>query len=72
MWRSDAIVRACTDPQHETPVGWKAHASMPRTIYPGSHRARSADIADREVHKAVATANNTGAIYRPMTDTARI
>lgn len=69
----DAIVRACTDPKEEMPVGWIAHASnASHHIFPDLTERMSADIAHREVEKGSSVAPNKGAIYQPMANTAKI
>jgi hypothetical protein len=45
----DAIVRACTDPEEEMPVGLTAHASYTsHRLFPNLTERLSANIADRE------------------------
>ena len=69
----DAIVAACIQPKEEQPVGWKAHASnISHHLFPDLTERMSANIADSEVHKASAFPHTAGAIYEPMTDTAKI
>ncbi|WP_410014282.1 SDR family NAD(P)-dependent oxidoreductase [Sodalis sp. C49] len=69
----DAIVGACVNPQEETPVGWKAGSSnISHHLFPDLTERLSADIADREVHKAPPVAATQGAIYEPMAETLRI
>ncbi|WP_263144863.1 SDR family NAD(P)-dependent oxidoreductase [Pseudomonas sp. RIT-PI-AD] len=69
----DAIVKACLDPQEETPVGWKAKASnLSHHLFPDLTERMSADIAHREVGKARPLAPTTGAIYEPMAGTATL
>ncbi|MEO3432836.1 SDR family NAD(P)-dependent oxidoreductase [Inquilinus sp. CAU 1745] len=63
----DAIVKACTDPKEEMPVGAKAHSSnISHHVFPDLTERMSATIADREVKKAGSLPPTTGSIYEPM------
>jgi short-subunit dehydrogenase len=69
----DAIVRACTDPKEEMPVGPKAHASnISHHIFPDLTERLSANIADREVKKAWDAPPTTGSLYEPMAEGATV
>jgi short-subunit dehydrogenase len=69
----DAIVRACTDPEEEMPVGLTAKASnLSHLLFPDLTERLSANIADREVKKAWPAPNTTGSIYEPMAEGAGI
>lgn len=69
----DAIVAACGNPKEEQPVGPIAQASnISHHLMPDMTERLSANIAHREVHKAVAESPHTGAIYEPMNDGLRI
>lgn len=69
----DAIVAACIDPKEEQPVGWKAHASnASHQLFPDLTERMTANVANREVHKATALAHTVGAIYEPMAGTAKV
>jgi len=65
----DAIVQACTDPQEEHPVGWKAQASnVSHHIFPDLIERLSANVADSEVAKATPVRHTTGSIHAPISD----
>jgi short-subunit dehydrogenase len=63
----DAIVRACTDPKEEMPVGPKAHAAnISHHLFPDLTERLSANIADKESKKAWPAAHTTGSLHEPM------
>lgn len=63
----DAIVKACTHPQEEMPVGPKATASdKMHHLFPDLTERMTARVADREAKKAGTHAPTTGSIHRPM------
>jgi short-subunit dehydrogenase len=63
----DAIVKACTDPHEETPVGFYARASdIAHHIAPSLTEHMSANVAKREAEKAAPLPPTTGSIYQPM------
>ena len=65
----DAIVKACTHPKEEMPVGIKAHASnLFHHLLPDLTERMTADVADREVKKAAPHAATPGSIYEPMAE----
>jgi short-subunit dehydrogenase len=69
----DAIVRACTDPQEEMPVGPKAHASnISHHIFPDLTERLSANLAAREIKRADALPPTSGSIYTPRDDNAAV
>lgn len=69
----DAIVAACIDPKEEQPVGWKAHASnVSHHLFPDMTEHLTANVANSEVHKASVFPDTTGALYKPMAETAKI
>ncbi|KQX06904.1 MULTISPECIES: SDR family NAD(P)-dependent oxidoreductase [unclassified Leifsonia] len=69
----EAIVAACTDPQEEQRVGWKAQASTrSHALFPDTTERLSANLVDRESKKGSAVPPTTGAIYEPMAGTARV
>jgi hypothetical protein len=69
----DAIVEACVNPKEEQPVGMTAKASnISHRLFPDLTERMSANIAEREVKKAMAYPVTTGAIYEPMDDGAEI
>ena len=64
---ADAMVKACTDPKEEMPVGAKARASsMSHHPFPGLTERMSANIADREVERAGPLPPTSGSIHEPM------
>ena len=63
----DAIVKACTDPKEEMPVGPKAHASnISHHIFPDLTERMSASLAKKESEKAMAAQHTTGTLFEPM------
>ncbi|MDR5654708.1 SDR family NAD(P)-dependent oxidoreductase [Ruixingdingia sedimenti] len=69
----DAILRACTDPQEEMPVGPKARAAnLSHRLFPDLTERLSSTVAHREVQKADPLAPTAGAIYTPSTAPADI
>jgi short-subunit dehydrogenase len=65
----DAIVKACTDPKEEMPVGPKAHASnISHQIFPDLTERMSADLAKKESEKAMAADHTTGTLFSPMSE----
>lgn len=69
----DAIVKACTNPKEEYPVGWKAQASnASHYLFPDLTKRISGNIAHREIEKADAVPHTVGAIYQPVSGTATI
>ena len=69
----EALVAACTHPEEEIPVGWKAHAAkISHNLFPDLTERMSANIAGREIDKASPVAPNSGAIYQPMQNTTTI
>jgi hypothetical protein len=69
----DAIVRACTHPHLEIPIGPKAHASkLSHHLFPNLTERLSANIAEREVKKAWLMPATTGSLHEPMTEGATV
>lgn len=69
----DAIVKACTDPESEVPVGPKARASnASHHIFPDLTERLSAKIADREVKKASSLPETSGTLFHPMQEGATV
>ena len=65
----DAIVRACTDPKEEMPVGPRARASdISHHLMPDLTEWLSAKIAKSESDKAWPLPATTGSLYQPMTE----
>lgn len=65
----NAIVRACTDPKEEMPVGPKAHLSkLSHHIFPDLTERLSANIAEREKEKGEPAPNTSGSLFVPMAD----
>jgi short-subunit dehydrogenase len=63
----DAIVKACTNPQEEMPVGPKAHASnISHHIFPDLTERMSANIAQKESKKAMKVSDTKGSLFEPM------
>tara|TARA_R100001244_G_scaffold72880_1_gene58738 strand:+ start:4681 stop:5604 length:924 start_codon:yes stop_codon:yes gene_type:complete len=63
----DAIVKACTNPREEMPVGIKAHASnIFHQIFPDLTERMSASLAKRESNKAVSAPHTQGTLFEPM------
>lgn len=63
----DAIVKACTDPKEEMPVGPKAKASdKSHYLFADTTEWMSARIAESEVKKAGLLPPTSGSIYEPM------
>ncbi len=69
----DAIVKACTEPKEEMPVGPKAHASnASHHLFADLTERMSANIANREIKKAAPLSPTSGSIYEPMQEGAGI
>lgn len=69
----EAIVKACTHPQEEQPVGWKAQSSnISHRIFANFSEFLTAKVADHSVSKAMLAPPTTGAIYQPMADTTGV
>lgn len=65
----DAIVKACTDPKEQQPVGAKAHAAnISHNLFPGLTERLSAKTAQSEAEKAAPLPPTTGSIYEPMAE----
>lgn len=63
----DAIVKACTHPQEEMPVGMTARASnLAHHLFPDLTERLAATMAARESKKAGLLPPTTGSIYKPM------
>ena len=63
----EAIVKACTDPKEEMPVGPKAHPSnLSHHLFGDLTERMSASIAKREIDKAGPLPPTSGSIYEPM------
>lgn len=63
----DAIVRACTHPSEEIPVGPRARASdISHHLFPDLTERFSAKVAAREAGKAWPLAPTSGSLYEPM------
>ena len=63
----EAIVKACTDPEEEMPVGAKAHASnISHHIFPDLTERMSASLAKKESEKAMEASHTKGALFEPM------
>lgn len=63
----DEIVKACTDPKVEMPVGPKAGASyIFHKLFPNLTERASAKLSKKESEKAAPAAFTTGSIYEPM------
>lgn len=61
------IVKACTDPKEEVPVGLKARASnVSHHIAPDLTERMSADVARKESEKGMKTEHTNGAVFAPM------
>ncbi len=62
-----AIVKACTNPREEMPVGPKAHASnISHHIAPDLTEHMSGKTASRESKKGSLIPNTNGALFEPM------
>lgn len=69
----DAIVRACTHPKEEIPVGLRARASdLSHHLFPDLTERLSAKIAEREAGKAWPLPSTTGSLYDPMPEGRRV
>jgi short-subunit dehydrogenase len=69
----EALVRACTDPREEMPVGIKARgAEISHRLFPDLTERMSSNIAHREVERATPLPPHSGAIYRPDPATATV
>jgi hypothetical protein len=63
----EAIVKACTDPKEEMPVGPKARAAdISHHIFPDLTERMSASLAKKEIKKAMKAENTTGTLFSPM------
>lgn len=69
----DAIVKACTQPKEEQPVGWKAQGSnISHRMFANFSEFVTAKLADHSVHKAMLAPPTQGAIYQPMSNTTTV
>lgn len=63
----DAIVKACTDPDEEMPVGPKARAAdWSHHLAPDFTERMSANTARKEIDKAEFAAPTSGSLYEPL------
>lgn len=69
----DAIVKACTDPKEQHPVGIKARAAnLSHELFPSLTERLSAKTAQSEAEKAEPLPPTTGSIYEPMDEGATV
>lgn len=69
----DAIVRACTDPKEEQPVGAKARASaISHGLFPDLTERLTANVQDSEIDKAFPVPHTSGAIHMPTPEGATV
>jgi short-subunit dehydrogenase len=62
-----AIVKACTNPKEEMPVGPKARASdISHHIFPDLTERMSASVAKKQSNKGRRVENTTGTLFSPM------
>jgi short-subunit dehydrogenase len=67
------IVKACTDPHEEMPVGAKARASdLSHHLFPDLTERMSANVAKSEIDKAGPLAPTSGSIFEPMAEGAGV
>ncbi|ARJ06972.1 oxidoreductase [Cnuibacter physcomitrellae] len=66
----DEIVKACTRPRTQMPVGPKARgATASHRFLPGATERLTGQLVEREVERASASPTGPGAIYEPMAGT---